>query len=219
MKNKFLLVEFLNSGYRQLLSYIHLGLNISNKVFVYSKNRIMKTFIVIVVIVLSILLLLLIIGMFVKKEYTVSREVIVNKPKTVVYDYIRLLKNQNEYSVWATMDPDMKKEFRGTDGTKGFVSAWDSKNKNVGKGEQEILKIADGDRVDYEIRFIKPFESTSLASMSVVSVTESQTKVQWEFSGKMKYPMNLMLLFMNMEKMVGNDLNKGLQNLKTILEK
>jgi hypothetical protein len=179
----------------------------------------MKTFIVIVVIVLSILVLLLIIGMLVKKEYTVSRKVIVNKPKPVVFDYIRLLKNQNEYSVWATMDPDMKKEFRGTDGTKGFVSAWNSENKNVGKGEQEILKIADGDRVDYEIRFIKPFESTSLASMSTLSVSENQTKVMWEFRGKMKYPMNLMLLFMNMEKMVGNDLDKGLQNLKRILEK
>lgn len=179
----------------------------------------MKTLIVIVVIVLSILVLLLIIGMFVKKEYTVSSEVIVNKSKPFVFDYIRLLKNQNEYSVWATMDPDMKKEFRGTDGTKGFISAWDSENKNVGKGEQEILKIADGERVDYEIRFIKPFKSTSLASMSTVSVTENQTKVKWEFSGKMKYPMNLMLLFMNMEKMVGNDLDKGLQNLKTILEK
>lgn len=179
----------------------------------------MKTLIVIVVIVLSILVLLLIIGMFVKKEYTVSSEVIVNKSKPFVFDYIRLLKNQNEYSVWATMDPDMKKEFRGTDGTKGFISAWDSENKNVGKGEQEILKIADGERVDYEIRFIKPFKSTSLASMSTVSVTENQTKVKWEFSGKMKYPMNLMLLFMNMEKMVGNDLDKGLQNLKTILDK
>ena len=179
----------------------------------------MKIIIVIVIILLSILILLLIIGMFVKKEYTISCEVIINKPKTVVFDYIRLLKNQNEYSVWATMDPAMKKEFRGTDGTSGFVSAWDSDNKNVGKGEQEILKIAEGDRIDYKIHFIKPFESTSFASMSTLSVSENQTKVIWEFKGKMKYPMNLMLLFMNMEKMVGNDLQKGLQNLKIILEK
>jgi hypothetical protein len=179
----------------------------------------MKTLIVIAVIVISILILLLIIGMFIKKEYTVSREVIVNKPEPLVFDYIRLLKNQNEYSVWATMDPNMKKEFRGTDGTSGFVSSWDSENKNVGKGEQEILKVVDGERVDYEIRFIRPFESTSLASMSTLAVSDSLTRVQWKFNGKMKYPMNLMLLFMNMNKMVGNDLEKGLQNLKKILEK
>jgi hypothetical protein len=179
----------------------------------------MKTLIVIAVIVIGILVLLLLIGMFLKKEYTVSRMLIVNKPKPFVFDYIRLLKNQNEYSVWANMDPNMKKEFRGTDGTSGFVSAWDSENKNVGKGEQEILKVVDGDRIDYEIRFIKPFESTSLASMSTVIVSDSQTRIEWKFNGKMKYPMNLMLLFMNMNKMVGNDLEKGLQNLKKNLEK
>ena len=179
----------------------------------------MKTLFVIVIVILSIIALLLIIGIFLKKEYIVTSEVIVNKPKTIVFEYIKLLKNQNEYSVWATMDPDMRKKFTGTDGTPGFISAWDSDNKNVGKGEQQILKIVDGERVDYEIRFIKPFESTSLASMSTFSVNDNQTKVQWKFTGKMKYPTNLMLLFMNMEKMIGNDLDKGLQNLKSILEK
>lgn len=178
----------------------------------------MKTFIVVLLVVLGIIILFLIIGVFLKKEYVVIREVIVKKPKTTVFEYIRLLKNQNEYSVWATMDPNMKKEFKGIDGTAGFVSAWDSQDKNVGKGEQEILKVTDGERIDYEIRFIKPFESTSYASMSAFSVTENQTQVQWVFNGKMKYPMNLMLLFMNMEKMIGSDLQKGLQNLKTLLE-
>jgi hypothetical protein len=50
----------------------------------------------------------------------------------------------------------MKKEFRGTDGTDGFVYAWDG-NKNAGSGEQEIKRITDGDRIDLEIRFARPF--------------------------------------------------------------
>lgn len=179
----------------------------------------MKILVVIIIIIVSIIALLLVAGLFMKKEYSVVRTVVINNPKTDVFDYIKLLKNQNDFSVWATMDPIMKKEFRGTDGTAGFVSAWESENKNVGKGEQEILKVSDGEKVDYEIRFIKPFESTSYASMSVLSVIENQTKVQWTFDGKMKYPMNLMLLFMNMEKMIGNDFEKGLKNLKNLLEK
>jgi hypothetical protein len=179
----------------------------------------MKILIIIIIVLLSILVLLLFVGVFLKKEYIVAREVLVNKPKTAVFEYIKLLKNQNDFSVWATMYPNMKKEFRGTDGTAGFVSAWESQVKNVGKGEQEILKVIEGEKVDYEIRFIKPFESTSFASMSALSVNENYTKVQWVFNGKMKYPMNLMLQFMNMEKMIGNDLEKGLQNLKIILEK
>jgi hypothetical protein len=179
----------------------------------------MKIFIGIIIGLAGIIVLLLLIGFFVKKDYTVGKDVVIKKSKAVVFDYLRLLKNQNKFSVWGSMDPNMKTDFRGTDGTEGFVSAWESNDKNVGKGEQEILKIVDGERLDYEIRFIKPFKSTSWAYITTAGVDENQTRVHWEFNGKMKYPTNLMLLFMNMEKMVGGDLDKGLQNLKTILEK
>lgn len=117
------------------------------------------------------------------------------------------------------MDHQMEKEFTGTDGTVGFVSAWDSNNKNVGKGEQEIKKILEGERIEYEIRFIKPFAGISNAYMTTQSVSEHETEVRWGFKSKMNYPMNLMLLFMNMEKMIGNDLDTGLLNLKNLLEK
>ena len=179
----------------------------------------MKILLGIIIAIAGIIVLLLIIGLFLKKDYSISTEVIINKPKAAVFDYLKFLKNQNKFSVWASLDPNMKTEFRGTDGTEGFVSAWDSDMKNVGKGEQEILKIVDGERIDYEIRFLKPYKSVSWAFLSTAAVNDNQTRVRWEFNGNMKYPTNLMLLFMNMEKMVGNDLNKGLQNLKTILEK
>lgn len=179
----------------------------------------MKALVVIALVLAGIIVVAGILGLFIRKKYSVSREVLVNKPRMVVFEYIRFLKNQNAYSKWATMDPDMKTEFRGTDGGAGFVSAWDSTKKDVGKGEQEILKVTEGEKVEYEIRFLKPFESTSYASMSTSSVSDNETKIRWEFSAKMKYPMNLMLLFMNMEKMIGRDLETGLQNLKGILEK
>jgi len=117
------------------------------------------------------------------------------------------------------MDPNMKKEYRGTDGIVGFVSAWDSEKPDVGKGEQEIKKITEGERIDFELRFIKPFEATYYAYMTTDSTGTGQTKVKWGFDGKMNYPMNLMLLFMNMDKMLGDDLETGLSNLKTVLEK
>ena len=166
----------------------------------------------------GIIALMLLIGVFVKKEYTVAREVVVNKSKSEVFDYLRLLKNQAKFSVWAAADPDMKTTFRGDDGKEGFVSAWESDNKNVGKGEQEILKIVDGERIDYELRFLKPFKSTSWAYITTEAVDNDHTRVHWEFNGKMKYPSNLMLLFMNMGNMVGKDLELGLKNLKSNLE-
>jgi hypothetical protein len=178
----------------------------------------MKTMKIILAVLAIIIAVLLITAIFVKKEYNVEREVIINKPKTEVFNYVKYLKNQDYYSKWATMDPDMKKEYHGTDGTVGFISAWESESKDVGKGEQEIKKITEGERIDFELRFKEPFESTEPAFMTTESISGEITRVTWGFSGHMKYPMNIMLLFMNMEEMIGTDLETGLTNLKLILE-
>lgn len=112
----------------------------------------------------------------------------------------------------------MKKSYYGTDGTKGFVVAWESDHESVGSGEQEILTIIEGEKLEFELRFIKPFESTQLAYMTTESISENQTKLNWGFKGTMKYPTNFMLLFMDFETLIGEDFQTGLNNLKTILE-
>jgi hypothetical protein len=178
----------------------------------------MKTFKRILLIIAIIIAIPLVIALFTKSEYTVEREIVINRPKDEVFNYIKFLKNQNQYSRWAKMDPNMKTDFRGTDGTVGFVSAWKSEDKEVGQGEQEIKKINEGERVDYELRFIEPFPAISPAYMTTQSVSEKETKVVWGFNGKMTYPTNIMLLFMDMDEMIGNDLSTGLTNLKNILE-
>jgi uncharacterized protein YndB with AHSA1/START domain len=178
--------------------------------------RILKIILIVILILIAIPLLT---ALFVKKDYGVEREITINKPKQEVFDYVKYLKNQDQYSKWAMMDPDMKKTYRGTDGTVGFVSAWESNKKDVGTGEQEIKKITEGERLDFELRFIKPFEATESAYMVTEPVSENQTKVRWGFSGHMNYPTNLVMLFMNFDKMIGDDLATGLQRLKTVLEK
>jgi hypothetical protein len=161
----------------------------------------------------------LIAALFVKKEYSVERSVNIDQPGNFVFDYIKFLKNQDNFSVWSKLDPGMKKEYRGTDGTAGFISAWDSQVKQAGKGEQEIIRIDEENRIDYEIRFLKPMKSTDNAYLALESVNDSTTNVKWGFFGKMNYPMNLMLVFMDMDEMLGKDLSDGLNNLKIILEK
>jgi len=178
----------------------------------------MKALKIIGLAIVGIVVLALITGLFVNGNYAVVREVTINKPKAEVFNYVKYLKNQNKFSVWAKIDPAMKTEFRGKDATVGFVSAWDSKNKDAGKGEQKITKIEEGSRINYELHFIEPFESTDYAYMTTESVSDNQTKVNWGFYGKMKYPMNLMMLGMNMDKTLGPDLEKGLNNLKALLE-
>lgn len=65
----------------------------------------------------------LIVALFAKDEFNVSREITINRSKQEVWDYTKYLKNQNDWSVWGTMDPNMKVNFTGEDGTVGFISA------------------------------------------------------------------------------------------------
>lgn len=159
----------------------------------------------------------LIVALFIEKEFSIKREVIIAKPKQEVFDYIKYLKNGDNYNVWLMMDPSMKKEFKGTDGTVGFIYAWDSKDENVGTGEQEITKLVDGERVDVELRFKKPFEGTNHSYMTTEALGENQTKVKSVFLGQMNYPMNLIGLWC--KGMMNTELQKVLDNLKNVLEK
>lgn len=169
-------------------------------------------------VVVALIIIALITALFVKSAYTVEREVLINKPKQEVFEYIKYLKNQDNYSKWNQLDPNMKKSYQGTDGMPGFVYAWESEQDNVGKGEQEIKNMVKGERIDFEVRFKEPIESTSPLYMTTTEVGDNETRVKWGMKGKVPYPMNLMLLFMDMETMIGNDLQTGLNNLKRVLE-
>ncbi|TVQ10843.1 MAG: polyketide cyclase [Bacteroidetes bacterium] len=173
---------------------------------------------ILLIVIAAIIIVPLVTALFVKKDYSVEKEVTINRPLEEVFDYLVLLRNQDNFSVWMDMDPEVRQDFRGTDGTVGFVSAWESDDKNVGSGEQEITAIIPYQRIEYELRFIEPFESVSQAYMTTETVSDDQTLVKWGFTGRMNYPMNLMLLAMDFEGMIGSDLQKGLENLKEILE-
>lgn len=167
--------------------------------------------------IVGFIVLLLIVALFVRKGYTVYREVTIAKPVPEVFGYIRLLKNQDHYSKFVQADPDMQKIFKGVDGTEGFIYGWNG-NKKAGEGEQEIKKIVDGKQIDTEIRFVRPFAGIANATMTTQRIQADHTKVQWSFRSEMKYPMNVTLLFMDIEKFLGSDLEISLANLKRNLE-
>lgn len=178
----------------------------------------MKTLKAILIILLILIAVPFIVALFVNKDYAVQREVVIDKSKTEVFGYVKCLENQDNFSKWSNMDPNMKKTFTGQDATVGFISAWESDHQEVGVGEQEITNIIDGERIDYELRFKKPFEQTDYAYITTEAISDAQTKVIWGFNGRMDYPKNLMLLFMDFDKMLGGDLQQGLDKLKEILE-
>ncbi|NER10990.1 Polyketide cyclase / dehydrase and lipid transport [Muriicola jejuensis] len=169
-------------------------------------------------IILVLVAVILFLALIAPKSYDVNRSIVISRPRSEVFNYLKSLKKMDEWSPWAKKDPNMEKKFTGTDGEVGAISYWNG-NKDVGEGEQEITAIEEGKRVEGELRFLKPWKSTSDCYLITEDAPDSSTKVTWGFKGKNKFPMSIMMLFMNMDKAVGKDFEEGLSNLKTKLER
>ena len=134
-----------------------------------------------------------------------------------MFSFLKETRNQDKFSVWNMKDPNMKKSYSGIDGTKGFIYSWDSKDKNVGAGAQEIIDIKEGNRIDYEMRFSRPMQNTATASFVLDKIDENTTSVTWTFRSPTKFPMSLFSPIF--KKILGKQLDQGLQNLKSLLDK
>src|SRR5690554_6705809 len=166
-----------------------------------------------IVLVLFILIALpLIIALFVPKEFHSEGSVVINKPKQEVFDYIKYVKNQDNFGTWQLSDPDMETTSEGVDGTVGFKYSWNS--EKLGKGAQEITNIVEGERMESDMFFLDFNDDANKSYFFVKEKLPGQTLVKWGIEGKSPYPWNLMSLFFNMDK----DFEKGLENLKEILE-
>lgn len=176
----------------------------------------MKILKIIVFGIVGFIALLLLIALFISNDYTVSVSTTINKPKRVVFDYVKLVKNQEYYSIWVMQDPNVKMIYEGVDGTVGFKATWDSKDDNVGAGSQQIMAISE-DRIDVDLHFERPMKGDNKASTLLESVSDNETKVTAEFYGHSPYPMNLMTFIG--ERIIKDAENQNLANLKKILEK
>jgi hypothetical protein len=158
----------------------------------------------------------LIAALFMEKDFAITRNIVIHQPKQVVFDYLKLIKNQENFSTWTMMDPKMKMSYTGTDGMPGATAIWES--ETMGNGEQEIKSLREGERIDTEIRFKGMFPSISPAYFTTEAIDSTQTKVTWAMQGSMHYPMNFLTLFMSMEDMIGKEYQTSLENLKKVLE-
>lgn len=175
----------------------------------------------IVLIVLSVIaglvVLLLVVAFFAPRGYAVQREIVVHCTRRVAYDYLRHIKNQVYFNIYRMRDAERTETYRGEDGTVGFVYAWDG-DKKAGAGEQVITRLDQDARIDLEMRFIRPFAAKALTSYHLEHLSDHQTKIVNSMHGSLNYPMNVMLLFMNTDKMMGRDMETMLVKLKEILE-
>ncbi len=164
----------------------------------------------------SIVFVVLLVAAFMPQNFKIEQEIIIDKPKSQVFNYLKMLKNENSWSPWPKKDPNIVQDYKGEDGTVGFVSSW-SGNSAVGAGEEEIINIVENQRIDLELRFLKPMKTTNKAYFITEDINNNQTKLTWGMEGKTPYPFNIICFFMQNE--VKKEFVLGLNNIKKNLEK
>ncbi|QBA23801.1 polyketide cyclase [Chryseobacterium indologenes] len=178
----------------------------------------MKTFKRIFLLLATLLIILLIWAAFIPGDCQYEKSISINAPVEKVWQNTNTLKAMDQWSPWNDLDPGMKKEWTGTTGQHGEKVCWDSKNKQAGKGCQELEKVDEaGKRIDTAIKFLTPYESEVNAYVTVVPEGNG-SKATWGFTSEIPYPFTLMKLFMNMENAIGKDYQKGLSRLKALSE-
>lgn len=163
----------------------------------------------------AIVALLLVAAAIAPKEFKIEKSITISKPKAEVFAYLKLMENNKNWQPWSKLDLNMTQELKGVDGTVGAIQSW-SGNKEVGVGEQEIKTIVENERIDFELRFVKPMEAVNNAYLTTEAVSENETKVTWVMFGRTKFPFNLVCLLMHGK--VEKNFEEGLSSLKVILE-
>lgn len=149
-------------------------------------------------------------------DFTIRRSTRIKAPPDRIFPHLTDFRKWEAWSPWEKMDPTMKKTHTGSASGKGAVYDWAGDGK-VGKGRMEITDTAAPKRVDIKLDFEKPFKASNRTVFSL-EPQGGETEVTWAMSGNHAYMMKVFGVFMNMDKMVGKDFEKGLASLKTVSE-
>jgi uncharacterized protein YndB with AHSA1/START domain len=165
------------------------------------------------------LAVLVILGLAARQPDTfhVERTVTMAAPPAKVFPYLEDPRKTQEWSPWEKKDPDIKKSFSGAAKGPGAVYSWEG-NKEVGSGVATITAVEPDRSVTMDLHFLTPMEGRSTAKYELTPAAGG-TAVRWTIDGPNSFPAKVMCLFMDMDKMVGGEFEKGLGELKALVER
>ncbi len=150
-------------------------------------------------------------------KFSLIRSMDIKASPETIFAHLNDFKNWGAWSPWDKMDPDLKRNFSGSESGKGAHYSWIG-NKKVGEGNMEITRSIPSSNVELNLNFLKPFKASNVTEFKITR-NGDMTNVSWEMRGPLNLMMKVMHMFMNMDGMVGKDFEKGLTNLKSIVER
>ena len=149
-------------------------------------------------------------------DFRVSRSLKVTAPASKAFEQVNDLHLMNTWNPWVKLDPALQQTYEGSSSGVGATYSWDG-NKNVGAGRQTIVESRPYELVRIKLEFFRPFSGVNETQFTFAP-EGSQTLVTWSMTGKHNFMTKAMGLCISMDKMVGSSFEKGLSDMKAIVE-
>ncbi len=150
-------------------------------------------------------------------EFQITRSVKIAAPPEAIFSQINDFHKWPAWSPWEALDPDMQRTYSGATAGEGAIYGWTSNHPHVGEGRMTITESRPGELIAIKLEFIKPHAGICPTEFKFTP-DGYRTKVTWTMSGKSDFMHKAVQLFMNMDKLIGGEFEKGLAKLKQIVE-
>ncbi len=149
-------------------------------------------------------------------DFRVERSLTMAASPADAFAQVNDLRKWEAWSPWAKLDPDAKISFEGPEAGEGAAMSWVGNDK-VGEGKMTVVESRPNDEIKLKVDFVKPFEGSSNSDFAFRAAGD-QTKVTWTMSDHHNFFEKAVCLVMNGSKMIGDDMEKGLVQLKSVVE-
>jgi len=149
-------------------------------------------------------------------EFRIVRTAIISAPAAAIFAQVNDFHKWEAWSPYEKLDPAMKRTYEGAPVGTGAIYTW-AGNSDVGEGRTTIIESRPNELIQIKLEMFKPFAVTNTAEFTFKPESD-QTAVTWSLTGKNNFIAKGIGLFMNMDKMVGDQFEQGLADLKSVVE-
>ena len=168
-------------------------------------------------VMIAAILLVLVIAAAKPNRFRVERSIGIAAPPGKIFPLLDDLRQQRLWSPYEQKDPGMKRTYSGAERGAGAVYEWDG-DKNIGAGRQEIVSTTANERIEGKIDFFRPMKANNRFEL-LLRPAANGTNVTWAIFGPMPFSSRIFSVFMDFDKMIGSDFEKGLIELKQVAER
>jgi hypothetical protein len=164
----------------------------------------------------ALILLFVVVVAMQPDEFRVERTAPIAAPQAAVFQQVNDLRKWEAWSPWAKLDPEAKVSFEGPESGQGAAMSW-AGNDKVGEGKMTVVESRANEEVKLKVDFVRPFQGSSSSEFAFKAAGE-KTEVAWVISGQHNFIGKAFCLITNGQKMIGDDMEKGLAQLKAVVE-